>query len=62
MNGDVLAVQVDDSRRRLAEAMAREPIDALRARARAKPGPPSFRESPAAPGVAGIAEVKHASP
>jgi hypothetical protein len=44
MNGDVLAVQVDDSRRRLAEAMAREPIDALRARALAKPAPPSFRE------------------
>lgn len=62
MNGDVLAVQVDDSRRRLAEAMAREPIDALRARALAKPAPPSFRESLAAPGVAVIAEVKRASP
>lgn len=70
MSGDVLSVQVDDSRRRLADAVAREPLDALRARALATPAPPSFRtaltSSVARPagsrGVAVIAEVKRASP
>lgn len=59
---DVLAAQVADSRGRLAEALAREPLEAVRARAREAPTPPSFREALARPGMAVIAEVKRASP
>jgi indole-3-glycerol phosphate synthase len=50
------------ARRRVDEAAAREPLEALRARAGAAPVPPPFREALAAPGVQVIAEIKRASP
>ncbi len=59
---DVLAAQVADSRRRLAEARDVEPLDALRHRAERTSVPPSFRAALAGPGVALIAEVKRGSP
>ena len=62
MNVDVLAAQLADSRRRLAAALEREPLEALRARALRTPQPPSFRSALSGPGVAVIAEIKRASP
>ena len=62
MSVDVLAAQVADSRRRLAEARDVEPLDALRRRAERTSVPPSFRAALAGPGVALIAEVKRGSP
>lgn len=59
---DVLAAQVADSRRRLAVARAGEPLADLRARALARPAPPSLRDALARDGVSVIAEVKRASP
>jgi len=59
---DVLAAQVEDSRRRLADARGREPEDRLRARAEQVPRPPSFLEALAQPGVSVIAEIKRGSP
>lgn len=59
---DVLARQLDDARRRVAEAAAREPLADLRARAAAGPPPPSFRAALTGPGTAIVAEVKRASP
>lgn len=51
-----------DARRRVGEARTREPLEALRERARdVRPGP-SLRDALGAPGVAVIAEVKRASP
>ncbi|MFP4235798.1 MAG: indole-3-glycerol phosphate synthase TrpC, partial [Nitriliruptoraceae bacterium] len=50
------------ARERVAEARAREPLDALEARARERPSPPSFHAALAGEGVALIAEVKRASP
>ena len=48
--------------RRVAEARAREPLEALQARAEGAPTPPSFRERLIAARVSVIAEVKRASP
>ena len=62
MSVDVLADQVADSRRRLAAAVAAEPLEQVRARADAMPPPPSFREALQRPGVAVIAEIKRGSP
>jgi len=62
MSADVLAAQVADSRERLAQARAREPLPELRARAGRTPSPPSFRAALAAPGVSVIAEIKRGSP
>jgi len=59
---DVLAQQVADSERRLAEAMAREPFPELRARALDVPTGPSFLAALRRPGVSVIAEVKRGSP
>jgi indole-3-glycerol phosphate synthase len=59
---DVLAEQVEDSRRRLAEAFERESPEQLRARAEQVPPGPSFRSALARDGVAVIAEVKRGSP
>ncbi len=59
---DVLADQVADSHRRLAAAQAQEPLATVRARALARPAPPSFRAALTGDGVAVIAEVKRASP
>lgn len=62
MSTDVLAAQLADSRRRLTEAFANEPLERIRERALASPRPPSFRAALSGPGVAVIAEVKRASP
>jgi indole-3-glycerol phosphate synthase len=62
MSVDVLAAQVADSRARLAEALAREPLAELRARAQDTERAPSFRAALEAPGVAVIAEIKRGSP
>ena len=62
MSRDVLAEQVADSRRRLASAVEREPLDRLRARAEGAPPPPSFRAALGRPGVSVIAEIKRGSP
>jgi indole-3-glycerol phosphate synthase len=59
---DVLSLQVEDSRRRLVEALEREPIERLRARAEQVAQPPSFHAALAQPGVAVIAEIKRGSP
>lgn len=59
---DVLARQLDDSRRRVAAAADREPLADLRARALATPPGPSLRAALAAAGTAVIGEVKRASP
>lgn len=48
--------------RRVEEARAREPFEALRRRAGEGPRPPAFAEVLARPGVGVIAEVKRASP
>ena len=53
---------LDAARRRVAEARAAEPLEALRERALAAPASPSFADALAGPGVAVIAEVKRASP
>jgi indole-3-glycerol phosphate synthase len=53
---------LDGARRRVADAAAREPLDALRERASDLAPPPSFRDGLAVPGVQVIAEVKRASP
>ncbi|MFA9445412.1 indole-3-glycerol phosphate synthase TrpC [Egicoccus sp. AB-alg6-2] len=50
------------ARRRVDEARAREPLEALRERAREAPRGPAFREALAGSGVSVIAEVKRASP
>jgi indole-3-glycerol phosphate synthase len=47
---------------RVAEARAREPLEALRERAEAAPRGPSFRDALAGDGVQVIAEIKRASP
>jgi len=58
----VLDDQLDDSRRRLAAAREREPLEVLRSRALdVRPGP-SLRSALAAPGVSVIAEIKRGSP
>lgn len=62
MSVDVLAAQVADSRARLADALAREPLREMRARAEDTERPPSFRAALATPGVSVIAEVKRGSP
>jgi indole-3-glycerol phosphate synthase len=62
VSGDVLAAQVKDSHRRLAQARASEPLADLRARALQVPDPPSFHAALSRPGVAVIAEVKRSSP
>lgn len=62
MSIDVLAEQVADSRRRLAVAQAREPLEGLRDRAGHAPVPPSFRAALTGDGVSIIAEVKRGSP
>lgn len=59
---DVLSRQLDDARRRVAEAAAREPLAALRERARSVAPGPSLTAALSGPGVAVIAEVKRASP
>jgi indole-3-glycerol phosphate synthase len=58
----VLDDQIEDSRRRLAAASAREPLDELRSRALDRSPGPSLRAALSAPGVAVIAEVKRGSP
>jgi len=50
------------ARRRVEEARAREPLEALRERATDAPYGPSFHDALAADGVSVIAEVKRASP
>ncbi|MEX0835410.1 MAG: indole-3-glycerol phosphate synthase TrpC [Nitriliruptor sp.] len=50
------------ARRRVADARAVEPLEALRERADQVATPPSFRDALAQPGVQVIAEVKRASP
>ncbi|MBS3942094.1 MAG: indole-3-glycerol phosphate synthase TrpC [Actinobacteria bacterium] len=61
-----MATYLDDllvgSRRRVDEARAREPLEALRERAREAPRGPSFHAALSGPGVSVIAEVKRASP
>jgi indole-3-glycerol phosphate synthase len=57
-----LDVLLDGARRRVEEARSREPLDALRARAREMPAPPSLYDALAVPGVQVIAEIKRASP
>ncbi|HSK21903.1 MAG TPA: hypothetical protein VK906_01940, partial [Egicoccus sp.] len=61
-----MATYLDDllvgARRRVDEARAREPLDALRERARDTPGGPSFHAALAGTGVSVIAEIKRASP
>jgi indole-3-glycerol phosphate synthase len=59
---DVLAQQVADSRRRLAEAQAHEPLAELRRRAERVPAAPSFHAALTRGGFAVIAEVKRGSP
>ena len=58
----VLDEQLEDSRRRLAAASAREPLGELRERALDTPAGPSLRDALSGPGVAVIAEVKRGSP
>jgi indole-3-glycerol phosphate synthase len=53
---------LDGARRRVAEARAGEPLEALAERAAAAPQAPSFASALAGPGVSVIAEVKRASP
>ena len=53
---------LDGARRRVADARAREPLEALRERAAVAPQGPAFRAALAGPGVAVIAEIKRASP
>jgi len=62
VSGGVLDAQVADSRRRLEETRAQEPLGELRARALEVPDPPSFHAALARPGVAVIAEIKRGSP
>lgn len=62
MSVDVLADQVADSRRRLAEALVRESLGELRARAEQVPPGPSLHAALTGDGVAVIAEVKRGSP
>lgn len=50
------------ARRRVDQAQAAEPLDALRERARSAPSGPSLHAALARPGVQVIAEVKRASP
>jgi indole-3-glycerol phosphate synthase len=61
-----VATYLDDllagARRRVTEARAREPLEALAERAADAPQGPSLRDALAAPGVGVIAEVKRASP
>ena len=59
---DVLGVQLEDARRRVAAAEAVEPLAELRARAVDVPPGPSLRAALAGPGTAVLAEVKRASP
>jgi len=58
----VLPRQLDDARRRVAEAAGREPLAALRERARSVAPGPSLVAALSGPGVAVVAEVKRASP
>lgn len=66
LEGSALTTYLDDlltgAHRRVAEARAREPLAALRERARAVPAPPSLYDALAGPGVGVIAEIKRASP
>lgn len=62
MTSTYLTPLLDGARRRVAEARAREPLEALRERAQAVAPGPSFVAALSAPGVAVIAEVKRASP
>lgn len=62
MRSDVLAAQLDDSRRRLDGARANEPLAELRARAEGIAPGPSLRDALAGDGVAVIAEIKRGSP
>lgn len=61
-----MATYLDDllvgARRRVDEARAREPLEALRERAPEVAAGPSFHDALAGPGVSLIAEVKRASP
>jgi indole-3-glycerol phosphate synthase len=59
---DVLAVQVADSRARLAEALEREPLAQLRERATLVTPGPSLRAALSGDGVSVIAEIKRGSP
>jgi len=58
----VLAQQLEDSRRRLSQARAAEPLEALRERALDVAPGPSFAAALSGRGVAVIAEVKRGSP
>lgn len=51
-----------DAHRRVGDARAREPLDALRGRAERRGAPPGFRTALGQPGVGVIAEIKRASP
>jgi indole-3-glycerol phosphate synthase len=62
MSADVLAVQVADSRARLAEALEREPLAQLRERATQVTPGPSLRAALSGDGVSVIAEIKRGSP
>jgi indole-3-glycerol phosphate synthase len=62
MTGTYLDDLLAEARRRVAEASAREPLEALRERAADRDAPPSFQEGLTAPGVQVIAEIKRASP
>ena len=62
MSRDVLAEQVADSRERVEAALAREPLDLVRARAADVVRPPSFHAALSGPGVSIIAEIKRGSP
>jgi indole-3-glycerol phosphate synthase len=61
-----LATYLDDllagAHRRVCDARAREPLEALRDRAADRPPPPAFAAALAAPGLQVIAEIKRASP
>ncbi len=60
--GSFLDDLLADARRRVTQAIAREPLAELRERAALVPAPPSFHDALARPGVGVIAEVKRASP
>lgn len=62
MTSTYLTPLLDGARRRVAEARAREPLEALRERAEAVAPGPSLVAALSGPGVAVIAEVKRASP
>ena len=59
---DVLVAQLEDARRRVEEARAREPLEELRARALDVAPGPSFVDALDGAGTALIAEVKRSSP